>query len=97
MLTLKAIAVTVAASLVLGACASGTAADKAGGETRPKTLRIATADGFGRPGAEQIQQFAGQVEKLSHGQLRIEPVWEANGEEHDDWDQVVARKVVGAR
>jgi len=49
------------------------------------------------PGAEQIQQFAGQVEKLSHGQLRIEPVWEANGEEHDDWDQVVARKVVGAR
>lgn len=59
-----------------------------------ENMRIATADWPARPGAEQIQQFAGQVEKLSHGQLRIEPVWEANGEEHDDWDQVVARKVV---
>ena len=58
------------------------------------TLRIGTDDDPGRPGGAQIQEFARQVQQRSNGQVRIEPVWQAAGEGADDWDQVVARKVV---
>jgi TRAP-type C4-dicarboxylate transport system substrate-binding protein len=83
-------------SLVLGACATEAApGDKAGAHSGPVTLRLGTEDDPGRPGAEQIQEFARRVEELSAGGLLIEPVWDANGDEADDWDQVVARMVVG--
>src|SRR5215217_484677 len=63
------------------------------GETAPVTLRIGTNDDPGKPGAAQIEEFSRQVQELSKGQVRIEPVWRAAGDA-DDWDQVVARRVV---
>jgi TRAP-type C4-dicarboxylate transport system substrate-binding protein len=87
--------VTTIVSLVLVACASEAATgDKAGAGAAPVTLRLGTEDDAGRPGAQQIQEFARQVEELSDGRLLIEPVWDANGDQADDWDQVVARMVV---
>ena len=59
-----------------------------------KTLRIATDDEPGRPGASQIGEFARQVKELSGGRVLIEPVWKAVGEDKDDWDQAVAHGVM---
>ena len=52
---------------------------KAGGDAVPVTLRIGTDDGPGRPAADQIQEFARQVDAMSAGQITIEPVWNADG------------------
>jgi TRAP-type C4-dicarboxylate transport system substrate-binding protein len=95
-MTLKAMVAAVAAAMVLAACGGGSAGSKAGGDAAPVTLRIGTDDDPGRPGGAQIQEFARQVQELSKGQVRIEPVWQAAGEQGktEDWDQVVARKVV---
>jgi hypothetical protein len=91
--TFRMVMAAVAASMALVACAGGSGGDKAGGETAPVTLRIGTNDDPGKPGAAQIEEFSRQVQKLSKGQVRIEPVWQAAGDA-DDWDQVVARRVV---
>lgn len=93
--TIWNVLVTAIASLTLVACAGEAATgDKAGARGAPVTLRLGTEDDAGRPGAEQIREFARQVERLSDGRLLIEPVWDANGDQADDWDQVVARMVV---
>jgi TRAP-type C4-dicarboxylate transport system substrate-binding protein len=93
--TLKAMVVAVAAAMVLAACTGGSAGNKAGGEAAPVRFRIGTDDDDpGRPGGAQIQEFARHVQQRSNGRVRIEPVWQAAGEGADDWDQVVARKVV---
>jgi TRAP-type C4-dicarboxylate transport system substrate-binding protein len=95
----KAVLAAAVAAVMLAACSSGSKGDeaagnKAGGDAAPVTLRIGTDDDPGRPGGAQIQEFARQVQELSKGQVRIEPVWQAAGEGAEDWDQVVARKVV---
>jgi TRAP-type C4-dicarboxylate transport system substrate-binding protein len=93
----RAAGVLVAAVAVLAAgCAGGDAAGtKAGGDAAPVTLQIGTDDGPGRRTGEQIEEFARQVEELTEGQVRIEPVWQAAGDTGaDDWDQKVARLVV---
>jgi TRAP-type C4-dicarboxylate transport system substrate-binding protein len=84
----------VAAGTVVAACSSGSGSTKAGGSDEPVTLRIGTDDAPGRPGADQIEEFARQVEELSDGLVRVQPVWQAAGEDIDDWDQQVARQVV---
>jgi TRAP-type C4-dicarboxylate transport system substrate-binding protein len=83
----------VLAAVALAGCSGGDAT-KAGGSGAPVTLRIGTNDTSGRPGADQIEEFARQVEELSGGRIRIEAVWEAAGKAADDWDQQVARLVV---
>jgi len=71
------------------------AADKAGADTAPLTLRLGTEDDEGRPGAQQIKHFAERVSSLSAGRIVIEPVWDAGGpQDMPEWDQVVARMVV---
>ena len=92
--TLTSLAVAVAIPLALAACTSGTTADKAGEAAPPTTLRLATEDDPARPGADQIFEFAKHVKALSGDELVVEPVWDANGDQADDWDQVVARMVV---
>jgi TRAP-type C4-dicarboxylate transport system substrate-binding protein len=93
--TSRSVLAAAVGSLLLVACASEAATgDKAGAGGAPVTLRLGTEDDPGRPGAEQIQEFARQVQQLSEGRLLIEPVWDANGDQSDDWDQVVARMVV---
>jgi TRAP-type C4-dicarboxylate transport system substrate-binding protein len=85
-----------AVALLAAGCGAGDAeGTKAGGDAAPVTLQIGTDDGPGRRSAEQIEEFARQVEALTDGQVRIEPVWQAAGDTGaDDWDQKVARLVV---
>jgi TRAP-type C4-dicarboxylate transport system substrate-binding protein len=93
----RASGVLLAALAVLAVGCGGGAAEgtKAGGDVAPVTLRIGTDDGPGRRSGEQIEEFARQVEALTEGQVRIEPVWQAAGDTGaDDWDQKVARLVV---
>ena len=84
------------AVLVLTGCSAGEST-KAGGEAAPVTLRIGTNDTPGRPGSDQIEEFARRVTRLSDGKLRIQPVWEAAGPGQTDWDQKVARLVVNGK
>jgi TRAP-type C4-dicarboxylate transport system substrate-binding protein len=87
---LALLAVALAAPVMVG-CSDDESDAKAGGD-RPVTLRIGTDDEPGKPAADQIQELARRVEKLSDGQLRIRPVWHAAGD-GPDWDQRVARMV----
>jgi TRAP-type C4-dicarboxylate transport system substrate-binding protein len=86
------LAVALAVPLLAG-CVGDDQASKAGGSDGPVTLRIGTDDPEDRPSAAQIEEFARRVDKLSGGDLRIEPVWRAAGVGVSDWDQRVARMV----
>ncbi|WP_406054275.1 TRAP transporter substrate-binding protein [Kribbella sp. NBC_00889] len=94
---LRWLAILAIASGSLVACTSGPSGNKAGGDAGPVTLRIGTADYLGRPSADAIQEFARQAKTRSGGRLIIEPVWQAAGENADDWDQAVARMVKDGR
>jgi TRAP-type C4-dicarboxylate transport system substrate-binding protein len=91
-------------SVLIALCVSGmvvsgceaTRADKAGGSNGVITLRLATGDRQGLPAGDQIEKFASQVATLSNKRIRIQPVWEANGRPIRDWDQSIARKVIGS-
>ena len=65
------IAVAVAAALAVGACSGGDT-QRAGGEppATTKVLKLANANGS----TDELQLFIDQVEKVSNGRLRIEPV-----------------------
>ena len=87
--------VALAAVVALAGCTGATGGTKAGGQAAPVILRIGTDDFKGHPAADQIEEFARQVDELSDGAARIEPVWNAAGDTgEDDWDQKVARMVV---
>ena len=62
------------------------------GTGKPMTLRIGTDDEPGKPASDQIKEFARRVQRISDGDLRIEPVWHAAGD-GPDWDQRVARMI----
>lgn len=83
------------AVVVVSGCVDDGSSTKAGGGAQPMTLRLGTADTPGTPAADQIEEFVRRVDELSDGRLRVEPVWEAAGASRDDWDQQVARLVVG--
>jgi TRAP-type C4-dicarboxylate transport system substrate-binding protein len=92
------VVVMAALVLVVASCTGseeGTPA-KAGGAGEPRVLTMGTDDFPDRAAAEQVEEFARRVEELSDGELRIEPVWRA-GDGDEEWDQVVARKVVGGQ
>jgi TRAP-type C4-dicarboxylate transport system substrate-binding protein len=86
-------AITLAALTVAG-CTGESDADKAGGSGRPITLRIGTDEKVALPAADAIREFARQADERSDGQIRITPVWQAAGENADDWDQAVANMVI---
>jgi C4-dicarboxylate-binding protein DctP len=93
--TRRMIALGVVAVTVLAGCTSTDGGTKAGGGDAPVTLRMGTDDMPGLPAADQIEEFARQVDELSQGRLVIESAWNAAGESGgDDWDQKVARMVV---
>ena len=60
------IAVLLLAGAIATGC-SGSESTKAGGTGPPVTLRIGTNDTPGRPGSDQIEEFARQVKELSGG------------------------------
>ncbi|HUP14783.1 MAG TPA: TRAP transporter substrate-binding protein DctP [Acidimicrobiia bacterium] len=91
---LKIVGLAMAILLVAGCSAGSQESSKAGGSPLPVVLQIGTDDPPGRPGADQIEEFARRVEEATDGTLTIEPVWQAAGTGVDDWDQVVARMVV---
>jgi TRAP-type C4-dicarboxylate transport system substrate-binding protein len=93
----RIVTLAVAAALVAG-CASQAGGTKAGGSPRPVTLRLGTPDNPNAPSAEAIKEFARRVEQGSEGEVRIEPVWEAQGRPRpDDFDQAVARMVTSGK
>jgi TRAP-type C4-dicarboxylate transport system substrate-binding protein len=81
-------AVTVAVLGALG-CGGGSGTDKAGGSGAPVTLRLATPDRAGLPGAKAIERFREEVAKASDGAVVIKPVYTAAGDA-PRFDQAVA-------
>ena len=88
------VALTASVALSVLAGCTGATGTRAGGEPPPTTLRIGTDDPPGRPGSDQIEEFARQVAERSDGRLLIEPVFRAAGEGNLAWDQRVARMVM---
>lgn len=84
----------VLALVAAGCGGQASGGTKAGSQEPTVTLSIGTADAPGRPSAEQIEEFARQVAERSAGQVVIEPEWQASGQDQDDWDQKVARRVM---
>lgn len=75
--TRKQAVALVALAVIAAGCAEDAQSTKAGGARAPLTLRLGTEGSQGRPEADQIEEFARQVEQLSGGDVTIEPVWEA--------------------
>ncbi|MFE3454751.1 TRAP transporter substrate-binding protein [Nonomuraea sp. NPDC059194] len=84
-------------ALAAGCAAPYGNVDKAGAGASVTTLTIGTDDQPGRPAADAIEEFARQVNAKSGGTLRLQPRWQAAGEDVDDWDQQVARMITGGR
>lgn len=88
---------TVTVVLIACLCGCGVTAGgstKAGGASLPVTLRLGYFDAAGGVGGDRIEDFAAEVASITGGALRIEPVWSAAGTAGDDFDQVVARRVI---
>ena len=66
-------------------------ADKAGGQGRPITLRLALPDGPGNAPARAATYFARRVRDLSGGRMRVRILWQAAGASAPRWElRVVA-------
>jgi TRAP-type C4-dicarboxylate transport system substrate-binding protein len=85
---IAATALVGAVGVALTAC--GPAGTKASGAEAPVTLSIGTDDPQGKPAADQIEEFAREVDRLSDGAVVVTPKWHAAGD-GPDWDQRVAR------
>ncbi|MFI5888523.1 TRAP transporter substrate-binding protein [Actinoplanes sp. NPDC051513] len=89
------VAIAAAAAVLAVSGCTDKARSKAGGNSPPVTLRIGTNDEPGRPSSREIEEFARQVGTRSHGQIRVEPVWQAAGTDvATGWDQAVAHLVM---
>ena len=66
------------AAAVLAGCGSG-AINKAGGSGTPTVLRLADSDSSDQPSTEAVLHFAAEVEKISHGSLRVHVTFLAAG------------------
>jgi len=84
---------TAGLAILVAACGGLQTGDKAGGEAPPVTLQIGTRDGLQHPGARAVRAFGLLVDELSGGRLRIEPVFNAHGNEVRGWDAAIARRV----
>lgn len=62
-------------------------------QDEPITLRIAVSDEQGRPSEPYVFEFIGQIEKLSDGNITIEPVWDAGADRTPDFEQGVVSLV----
>jgi hypothetical protein len=86
--------VAAAAAILLVGCVGELGATKAGGiGDTPITLRIGTSKLQGTPTSDQVEQFASRVNKLSAGNLLVEPVRQAAEDDAPDGDQQVARSL----
>jgi C4-dicarboxylate-binding protein DctP len=91
---MMALASAAVAAGLLAACSGGS--DKAGGSTAPVVLRLAAADD--RPTAGRaLEVFAERVERISHGGLRVEVVYQALGHDVPDIEAQLATRVQQGR
>ena len=82
------------AGLAGGCSASGNDdADKAGSSAAPVVLRLAVADDADQPDAPYARYFARRVSALSHGSVRVRPVWDAAGQDSAGYELGIARLV----
>ncbi len=93
-MTRMAIALGTAVVVAFAGCTAAPETDKSGGEPRPVTLTLGTADHEDTPGGAQVMAYIQVVATLSDGRIEVEPRWEASGENADDWDQATARMVM---
>lgn len=101
--TTKTALVPVLLAALLGGCghdnnssnnSGGTSSrDKAGGSNAPVTLQLGMADDADQPDAPFARYFASRVKKLSHGAVRVRPVWDAAGQGAPDYEARLARMV----
>jgi TRAP-type C4-dicarboxylate transport system substrate-binding protein len=89
------VAVLLAACLFAG-CLGADEGTKAGAARGPVTLQLAADDPPDRPGSDQIYEFARRVQRLSGGDIRIQPVLNAGGDD-PNWDQRVLDNVRGGK
>jgi len=68
-------------------------ADKAGSSAAPVVLRLAVADDADQPDAPYARYFARRVAALSHGSVRVRPVWDAAGQGSPGYELGIARFV----
>jgi TRAP-type C4-dicarboxylate transport system substrate-binding protein len=79
------------AAALLGAC-GGAGADKAGGSTAPRVLRLAAGDDRNTAG-RTLEAFAQRVARVSEGTLRVQVEYRAAGEDVPDYEARLARMV----
>ena len=84
--------VLVSAGVALAGCSSH-AANKAGGSEPPTVLNVADSDSSDQPDTDAIRHFQGQVDRLSHGKLRIHIAFEAAGSSTPFVEERVIRAV----
>ena len=92
MIKLATVAAVMVAALGALGCGGGSGTDKAGGSGAAVTLRLATPDRAGLPGAKAIEHFRDEVAKASDGAVVIKPVYTAAGDV-PRFDQAVAELV----
>ena len=76
----------------LASCWSG-GSDKAGGSDAPVLLHLAMSDGLGGVRMESPSFFAQEVDRFSHGSMRVDVKLLAAGSARPDTEQQVARMV----
>jgi TRAP-type C4-dicarboxylate transport system substrate-binding protein len=93
----QAVAVVAMTAVALSTCGcTQRTLTKAGGNSPPVTLRIGTDDDPGALAADEIEEFARQVQARSHGRISIVPAWQAaaGADVSQGWDQAVARRIM---
>jgi TRAP-type C4-dicarboxylate transport system substrate-binding protein len=94
----QAVAAVAVTAVALSTCGCNERTlTKAGGNSPPVTLTMGTDDEPGWPAADEIEEFARQVQARSGGRIRIEPAWQAaaGADISQGWDQAVARRIIG--
>ena len=92
----QALVVLASAAVLLAGCSSG-AANKAGGSHTPRVLTVGDSNSSDQADTAAIQHFAAQVDKLSHGSLRIRIVYGAGGFATPRGEERVIRAVQAGR
>ena len=81
----------VLASVLITAWLPGCGLDVAGPSL---VLRLVTPDRATEPTGPMVQHFVDEVDQLSDGTIRIEPVWDFTPDDAVDWDVTVAGAVM---
>ena len=90
------VAGVVAALALLTGCGSG-AADKTGGSHTPVVLRLADSNNSDQPDTPNLEHFAAEVARRSHGSLKVRIVYGAAGSATPQVEKQTIRMVEAGR